>query len=124
MADVKHKLGGVEYPLAWGNLALFRFRSIPAAQRNVVGPAQMAQFLWAAYKGISHPFATWEHVLAAVSELSEADFAAISEDMVAKLPEPEQSPENATESPAKEPAEAEKKSTSTQPEPSPAAVST
>ena len=36
------KLGGVDYPMAWGKMAIARFRSIPPAQRNLVGPAQLA----------------------------------------------------------------------------------
>lgn len=117
------KINNVEYPLAWGNLALFRFRSIPEAARNVVGPAQLAQFVWAAYKGITHPFPTWEHVLAGICELNEADLAALSEEMLSKLPEPDPKAAKPVESNVKEPSDAEKKSGSIPPEPSPAAVS-
>jgi hypothetical protein len=118
------KIAGIDYPLAWGNLAMFRFRSIQPTSRNLVGPAQLAQLLWAAFKGVQHPFATWEHVLAAIAELSEADYAAVDSAMASALPAVETKAEDEQESKTKaEPTDAEKKSGLTVIEPSPAAVS-
>lgn len=117
------RISGHEYPMVWGNLALHRFRSIPVAQRNVIGPAQIAQFAWAAYKGVTHPFPTWEHAFAAIAELPEPDFEALAAAVVAVLPEPTEKPANASEKPEKEPSDAEKKSGSRVSEPSPVAAS-
>ena len=117
-----HKIGGVEYPLAWGNLALFRFRSIPAEHRNVAGPAQMAQFIWSAYKGTVHPFPTYEHVLAACADMQEADYIAVCESVVSLLPAPAAQDHADAPAAAKEPSDGEKKSSSSKSEPSPAAA--
>lgn len=123
-ATTMHKIGKVDYPVAWGNLAMFRFRSIPEAQRGVVGPAQLAQFVWAAYKGVVHPFPTWEHTFAAMADMDDSALAALSEDVVSKLPEPD---EKAAPAPAtvaeSEPTDAEKKRTSTSPAPLPVVAS-
>ena len=103
---------------------MFRFRSIPAAQRNVVGPAQLAQLAWAAFKGVQHVFPSWEHALVALSELSPADYEALDAAVAAALPEPE--PSNGAEpevKPQAEPSDAEKKSGSISPVPSPDAGS-
>lgn len=111
------KLNGIEYPLSWGNLAMFRFRSIPFAQRGVVGPGQLAQLIWSAYKGVQHPFPTWEHVLAAIADLSSAEYEAIDVAMAAALPAVEEGAKDAKPEPEVSPAE--KKSSSTVTEPSP-----
>lgn len=118
------KLGGFDYPLVWGNLALFRFRSIPFAQRGVVGPAQLAQLLWSAYKGIQHPFPSWEHVLSAISDLTSEQYDAIDRAMADALPAVEESKETQSEKTlAKEPSDAEKKSDSIGTAPSPVVAS-
>ncbi len=115
------KLNGVEYPLVWGNLAMFRFRSIPFAQRGVVGPGQLAQLIWSAYKGVQHPFPTWEHVLAAIADLSSAEYEAIDVAMAAALPAVEETAKADAKDAKPEPesSPAEKKSNSTVNEPSP-----
>lgn len=114
------KLAGLPYPLAWGKLALFRIRSIPVEQRNVVGPALLAQIAWCAYKGVQHPFPTWEHVFAALAELSEQDYEKFDTCLASHLPAPEKQAENAeAATTAKEPSDAEKKSNSTASEPLP-----
>jgi len=121
MSNTPLKISGIEYPLAWGNLAMFRFRSIPAAQRNVVGPAQLAQLVWAAFKGVQHPFPSWEHVLAAIADLTPADYEALDAALAAALPAPEPDAGKADSKAEPEPSNAEKKSGLTPPAPSPAA---
>jgi hypothetical protein len=118
------QLGAIkEYPLTWGNLARHRFGSIPPAQRNVVGSAQLSQLAWAAYGGVRLPFATWEDVLAVVCELSHADYAALDDAVAGVLPDPEPAPAKAYEKPEPEPSDAEKKSALTVNAPSPAVAS-
>ena len=118
------KLAGIDYPLAWGNLAMFRFRSIQPNSRGLVGPAQLAQLLWSAFKGVQHPFATWEHVLAAIAELSQADYEAVDSAMASALPAVDTKAEDTQDAkPKAEPTDAEKKSGSTVSAPSPAAAS-
>lgn len=117
------KLGGIEYPIAWGKLAIARFRSIPPQQRNVVGPAQLAQITWAAYRGVAHPFPSWEHVFAVIAELGEAESSAIDSAVASILPDPEPKQDDADAKPAKEPTDAEKKSNSTVSGPLPADAS-
>jgi hypothetical protein len=117
------KFNGLDYPLAWGKLAIARFRSIPPQQRNLVGPAQLAQILWAAYRGVVHPFPSWEHVFGVVVELSEANSAAIDAAVAAVLPEAEPKQADADDKSAKEPSDAEKKSSSSASEPLPDAAS-
>jgi len=122
--NITVKIAGIDYPLAWGNLAMFRFRSIQPNSRNLVGPAQLAQLLWAAFKGVQHPFATWEHVLAAIAELSQADYEAVDSAMASALPAVETKPDDAPEAkPAAELSTAEKKSGLTETAPLPAVAS-
>lgn len=118
------KLGNVaEYPLAWGNLAIHRFRSIPSEQRGVIGSAQLAQLAWAAYGGVRLPFATWEHVLAVICELSAEDYGKIDDAVASVLPDPEPVKPGAKAIVEPEPSDAEKKSASTVNTPSPVAAS-
>lgn len=118
------KLGPIaEYPLAWGNLAIHRFRSIPGEQRGIVGPGQLAQLTWAAFAGVRLPFATWEHVLAVIAELPSAEYEALDAAVASVLPDPEPKPVQSDEKPTPEPSDAEKKSNLTASEHSPAVAS-
>lgn len=111
--DVIIKLNGASYPLAWGNLAIHRFRSIPPAQLTVVGPAQLAQIVWAGFRGVQHPFPNWEHVFAVIADLSPEEQTEIDAQVFKILPPPPPEPateEKATPASAPEPTDAEKKS--------------
>lgn len=117
------KLAGIAYPIAWGNLAERYFYSIPREERELTGPATLAQLLWASYRGIKRPFKTWHEVMAALAELSDEDYAALDECMAAHLPvvkEPAKTGADSPASPAPELTEEEKKSGLTKPAPSPA----
>jgi hypothetical protein len=117
------KIEGRDYPLAWGNMAKFRFASIPYAQRALAGPSFLTQLVWAAYAGgVSHPYATWEHLAPAVANLELAAYNALDEAMSAALPPPPVKTEGEPESaPVAEPTDAEKKSDSIANGPLPAA---
>lgn len=117
------KIEGREYPLSWGNMAKFRFASIPAAQRTLGGPAFLTQLVWAAFAGgLVHRYATWEHLAPIVAELGLEAYNALDEAMSSALPPP---PDVKTEAPGPvaEPTDAEKKSDLSLNGPSPAVVS-
>lgn len=103
------KINGAEYPMAWGKLALARYSSIPIEQRNLIGPARLAQIIWSAYRGVVHPYSSWEPILGFIVESSESDANAIDIAIGAILPEP-QSDKDKEKKPVKEPSESEKKS--------------
>ncbi len=117
------KLEGRDYPLAWGNMAKFRFASIPAAQRALGGPSFLTQLVWAAFAGgVAHRYATWEHLAPIVAELGVDAYNALDEAMSSALPPPPEVKADDS-APVAEPTEAEKKSDSSLNGPSPAVAS-
>jgi hypothetical protein len=83
------KIAGREYPLSWGNMAKFRFASIPYEQRALSGPSFLTQLVWAAYAGgVTHPCATWEHLAPSVADLSLDEYNALDDAMSSVLPPP------------------------------------
>lgn len=117
------KLEGRDYPLSWGNMAKFRFASIPAPQRALGGPAFLTQLVWAAFAGgVAHRYPTWEHLAPIVAELGPDAYNALDEAMSSVLPPPPEAKTDAP-APAAEPTDAEKKSDSSPNGHSPAAAS-
>lgn len=118
-------LQGREYPMSWGNMAKFRFASIPAAERALGGPSFLTQLVWAAYAGgVTHRYPTWEHLAPVVADLSKDQYDALDEAMANALPPPAEDAKDTPAAPAQpEPTTAEKKSDSTQSGPSPDAAS-
>lgn len=123
LPTVTVKIEGRDYPLSWGNMAKFRFASIPAPQRALGGPAFLTQLVWAAFAGgVVHRYATWEHLAPIVAELGVEAYNALDEAMSSALPPPPEVKADAT-APVAEPSDAEKKSDSSLSGHSPAVAS-
>jgi len=73
---VTAKIGGKNYKLTWGKLALVRMSGIPSASRTGEGFAAIAQVAWASIAEIHNPFQSWEYL---ANEVQDDEWTALDD---------------------------------------------